>query len=86
MINDQKSKENDGFLLIQQKLIDNLKKEGLKKIESSVGKEFDINKHEAITQIPAPKKKLKGKIVDEIESGYTLNEKVIRFTKVVIGI
>ena len=82
----QKSNTNDGFLLIQQKLIDNLKKEGLKKIESSVGKEFDINKHEAITQIPAPKKKLKGKIVDEIESGYTLNEKVIRFTKVVIGI
>jgi len=81
----QKSKENDGFVLIQQKLIDTLQKEGLQKIESSIGKEFDVNKHEAITQVPAPKKNLKGKIVDEIESGYTLNEKVIRFTKVVIG-
>ena len=82
----QKSNTNDGFLLIKQKLIDTLQKEGLKKIESSIGKEFDINKHEAITQVTAPKKKLKGKIVDEIESGYTLNKKVIRFTKVVIGI
>tara|TARA_B100001029_G_C15039157_1_gene442320 strand:- start:448 stop:933 length:486 start_codon:yes stop_codon:yes gene_type:complete len=81
----QNSKEDDGFLLIKQKLIDALKKEGLEKIKSSIGKEFDINKHEAITQVPAPKKNLKGKIVDEIESGYTLNEKVIRFTKVVIG-
>ena len=81
----QNSKEDDGFLLIKQKLIDALKKEGLEKIKSSIGKDFDINKHEAITQVPAPKKNLKGKIVDEIESGYTLNEKVIRFTKVVIG-
>ena len=81
----QNSKEDDGFLLIKQKLINALKKEGLEKIKSSIGKEFDINKHEAITQVPAPKKNLKGKIVDEIESGYTLNEKVIRFTKVVIG-
>ena len=81
----KKSKENDGFLLIQQKLIDALKKEGLQKIESSIGKEFDVNKHEAITQITTTKKKLKGKVVDEIESGYILNEKVIRFTKVVIG-
>ena len=81
----QKSTDNDGFLLIQQKLFDALKKEGLKKIESSVGNEFDIDKHEVISQVSAPKKKLKGKVVDEIESGYTLNEKVIRFTKVVIG-
>ena len=81
----EKAAENSGFLLIQQKLADALKKEGLNKIESSIGKDFDINKHEAITQIPAPKKSLKGKIVDEIESGYTLDDKVIRFTKVVIG-
>jgi len=81
----EKAAENSGFLLIQQKLADALKKEGLNKIESCIGKDFDINKHEAITQIPAPKKSLKGKIVDEIESGYTLDDKVIRFTKVVIG-
>lgn len=77
--------ENDGFFLIQQKLFDSLKKEGLNKINTSIGKEFDVNKHEAITQIKAPKKNLKGKIVDEIESGYMLNDKVIRYTKVVIG-
>ena len=79
------SSTNDGFFLIQQKLFDSLKKEGLSKIESSIGKEFDINKHEAITQVKAPKKNLKDKVVDEIESGYILNDKVIRYTKVVIG-
>ena len=62
-----------------------MKKEGLNKINTSIGKEFDVNKHEAITQIKAPKKNLKGKIVDEIESGYMLNDKVLRYTKVVIG-
>jgi len=49
------------------------------------GHKFDAEIHEAISQIPAPKKKLKGKIVDTIEDGYYLGEKVIRFAKVVIG-
>ena len=48
-------------------------------------KEFDTDLHEAITKIPAPEKKLKGKVVDIIEKGYYLNDKVIRYSKVVIG-
>ncbi|MCD4681772.1 MAG: nucleotide exchange factor GrpE, partial [Bacteroidales bacterium] len=51
----------------------------------AIGNEFDTDFHEAITYIKAPSKKLKGKIVDEIEKGYMLNDKVIRYTKVVIG-
>ena len=49
------------------------------------GDSFDVDFHEAITQIPAPSEDLKGKIVDVIETGYTLHDKVIRFAKVVIG-
>ena len=51
----------------------------------SIEKEFDSDIHEAITKIPAPKNKLKGKVIDVIEKGYTINEKVIRFAKVVVG-
>mgnify|MGYP001197430610 FL=1 len=79
------NQKGDGFLLIHQKLINVLQKEGLEKIAISNGDEFDVNKHEAISQIPVAKKELKGKVVEEIESGYLLNEKIIRFTKVVIG-
>jgi len=81
----EKDKKKDGFLLINQKLSDILSKEGLKKISISPGEKFDVNQHEAISQIPTEKKDLKGKIVEEIEPGYILNEKIIRFTKVVIG-
>ena len=81
----EKNEKGDGFLLINQKLADVLQKEGLKKISVSPGEEFDVNQHEAISQIPTEKKDLKGKIVEEIEPGYLLNEKIIRFTKVVIG-
>ncbi len=81
----EKNGKGDGFLLINQKLADVLEKEGLKKISVSPGEEFDVNQHEAISQIPTEKKDLKGKIVEEIEPGYLLNEKIIRFTKVVIG-
>lgn len=58
---------------------------GLKLIEIKSGDEFDSDFHEAVTQIPAPSEELKGKIVDVIEKGYTLNDKVIRFAKVIIG-
>jgi len=51
----------------------------------AVNKEFDTDLHEAITKIPAPTKKLKGKVVDVIQKGYYLNEKVLRYAKVVIG-
>ncbi len=81
----EEQKKGDGFLLINQKLSDALQREGLKKISVSKGEEFDVNQHEAISQIPTEEKKLKGKIVEEIEAGYLLNEKIIRFTKVIIG-
>ena len=81
----EKNEKGDGFLLINQKLFDILQKEGLKKISILPGEEFDVNLHEAISQIPTEKKDLKGKVVEEIEAGYLLNEKIIRFTKVVIG-
>jgi molecular chaperone GrpE len=74
----------DGINLIYSKFKSTLEKNGLKPIEA-IGKEFDTDYHEAITQIPAPSDDLKGKIVDEIEKGYQLNDKVIRFSKVVIG-
>ncbi|PCI96772.1 MAG: nucleotide exchange factor GrpE [Flavobacteriales bacterium] len=75
----------DGFKLIQDKLTNTLKTKGLEAVESPVGKDFNVEFHEAITQIPAPSKKEKGKVLDVVEKGYELNGKVIRFTKVVIG-
>ncbi len=51
----------------------------------SVGQDFDVDFHEAITKIPAPSEDLKGKVVDEVEKGYLLKDKVLRFAKVVIG-
>ncbi len=75
----------EGVELIHSKFFKSLEQKGLKGIESAVGKEFNLDLHEAIANIPAPDKKLKGKIIDETEKGYTLNDKVIRYTKVVIG-
>ena len=75
----------DGVKLIHNKMLTVLKQKGLEEIKSAIGKDLDIAFHEAITQIPAPSKKQKGKILDELEKGYQLNGKVIRFTKVVIG-
>lgn len=74
----------EGFGLIHQKLYKKLEGKGLKPIESN-GVVFDVDFHEAITNIPAPTEDLKGKVVDTVETGYTLNEKVIRFAKVVVG-
>ncbi|MFV0237812.1 MAG: nucleotide exchange factor GrpE [Flavobacteriales bacterium] len=75
----------EGIELIQNKLNSTLESKGLTKVEVEVGSEFNTDFHEAITQIPAPNEGLKGKIVDIVETGYTLNEKVIRFAKVVVG-
>jgi len=75
----------DGVKLIHDKLVNTLKQKGLEPIKSAVNKDFDIEYHEAITQIPAPNKKQVGKVIDEVEKGYELNGKVIRFTKVVVG-
>ena len=75
----------EGFTLIYDKLTKTLKQKGLEPMPSNVGEKLDIEKHEAITQIPSPTEEMKGKIIDEVEKGYSLNGKVIRYTKVVIG-
>lgn len=74
-----------GVELIYQKFRGKLTEKGLQVIEVKSGDDFNVDFHEAITQIPAPQEELKGKIVDVIEVGYTLHGKVIRFTKVVTG-
>jgi len=74
-----------GIDLIQSKLLGILEQKGLKAMESSIGKDFDTDFHEAITQIPAPSEEMKGKVIDETEKGYLLNDKVIRYAKVVVG-
>ncbi|GAA4281224.1 nucleotide exchange factor GrpE [Gaetbulibacter aestuarii] len=74
-----------GVDLIYQKLLKTLEQKGLKAIEVASGDVFDADKHEAVTQIPAPSDDMKGKIIDVIEKGYKLGDKIIRFPKVVIG-
>lgn len=74
-----------GVSLIQNKFFDTLKSKGLKIVEVKKGDSFDADDHEAVTQIPAPSEDLKGKIIDVIEKGYKLGDKVIRYPKVVIG-
>jgi molecular chaperone GrpE len=82
---DKNDKELEGFFLIHSKFKKVLDQAGVKMMDIKVGAEFNPDLHEAITQIPAPDEKLKGKIVDVIEPGYLLNDKVIRFAKVVVG-
>ncbi|MDQ6889492.1 MAG: nucleotide exchange factor GrpE [Bacteroidota bacterium] len=74
----------DGVQLVFNKLRKTLNSKGLKPMES-INTDFDVEKHEAITEIPVDDKKLKGKVVDEIEKGYYLNDKLIRFAKVIVG-
>ncbi|MEN8202374.1 MAG: nucleotide exchange factor GrpE [Bacteroidota bacterium] len=74
----------EGLKLISGKFQSFLTQQGVKEIEA-VKKAFDTDVHEAITKIPAPSKKLKGKVVDVVQKGYMLNEKVLRYAKVVIG-
>ena len=74
-----------GVELIYQKFKNKLIEKGLKPIDVNVGDDFNVDFHEAITQIPSPTPELKGKIVDVIETGYQLHDKVIRFAKVVTG-
>ena len=84
----EKDKDNEifkGVLLIKNKLFDSLKSKGLALIEVNKGDEFNADDHEAVTQIPAPSKDMEGKVIDVIEKGYKLGEKVIRYPKVVIG-
>jgi molecular chaperone GrpE len=86
----QVSKSDDealvtGVQLIHDKLRTTLVSKGLEEVEVKAGDVFNADFAEAITQIPAPNDKLKGKIVDVIEKGYKLGDKIIRFPKVVIG-
>ena len=84
----EKDLENEtlkGVLLIKNKLFDSLKSKGLSLVDVKKGDEFNADDHEAVTQIPAPSKDMVGKIIDIIEKGYKLAEKVIRYPKVVIG-
>ena len=74
-----------GFVLIKNKLVDTLKSKGLSQFDVNIGDQFNADVHEAVTQIDAPSKKMKGKIIDIIEKGYKLGEKIIRYPKVVIG-
>lgn len=74
----------EGIALVHHKLKSVLGQKGLKEMES-ISIPFDTDLHEAITKIPAPNEELKGKVIDELEKGYTLNDKVIRFAKVVVG-
>lgn len=74
----------EGVKLIQQKMISILEARGLKQMKA-LGESFNSELHEAIAEIPAPDESMKGKVVDEIESGYYLNDKIIRHAKVVVG-
>lgn len=79
------AKVREGNVLIFHKLVRILTSKGLMPMENLIGKSFDADTQEAITQIPAPSDKLKGKVVDVVEKGYKLGDKVVRFAKVVTG-
>ena len=75
----------DGFKLIYNKFSEVLKSSGLSSTTAKIGAAFDAEFHEAITQIPAPTEAEKGKIIDIVETGYQLGDRIIRYPKVVVG-
>jgi|APTNR8051073442_1049403.scaffolds.fasta_scaffold00519_15 molecular chaperone GrpE len=75
---------SEGVQLLYQKIYNVLRHKGLEAFDSN-GLPFDAEKHEAITEIPAPSDELRGKVVDTVEKGYTLHGKIIRYAKVVVG-
>jgi molecular chaperone GrpE len=77
-------KQKEGIQLVFNKIRSTLQNKGVRGMES-VNTDFDVEKHEAITEVPAPEEKLKGKVLDEVQKGYYLNDKLIRFAKVVVG-
>lgn len=79
------TKVRDGNQLVFQKFQRILESKGLKSMEGLIGEPFDAETQEAITQIPASSEELKGKVIDVVEKGYTLGDKVVRYAKVVIG-
>ena len=84
LANDSEEKIPEGVILIYNKLFKALEQQGIKEMETT-GQDFDPELHEALTKIPAPSEELKGKIIDTIEKGYYLNDKIIRYAKVVVG-
>ena len=78
-------KKGDGTMLIYTQLKAELEKKGLKEMEDPIGNVLDTDFQEAITNIPAPSEKEKGKVIDVIEKGYLLGDKVLRYAKVVVG-
>jgi len=84
LANDSEEKIPEGIILIYNKLFKALEQQGIKEMETT-GQDFDPELHEALTKIPAPSEELKGKIIDTIEKGYYLNDKIIRYAKVVVG-
>ncbi len=83
-VSDDIQVQKEGILLVFNKLRSALQSKGVKAMES-IETDFDVEKHEAITEIPAPNEALKGKVLDEVMKGYYLNDKLIRFAKVVVG-
>ena len=81
---EDKSQIKEGVMLVFNKLKNVLVAKGLKPMET-INQDFDPDKHEAITEIPAPTEDLKGKVIDEIQKGYYLNDKIIRYAKVIVG-
>lgn len=74
----------EGVFLIQQKFVKTLEAKGLKPMNAK-GELFDADLHESVAQFPAPSDEMKGKVIDELEKGYFLNDKVVRYAKVVVG-
>jgi len=74
----------EGVQLVANKLIKTLQQKGLKAMES-INQPFDADFHEAVTNIPAPTEDMKGKVIDEVVKGYLLNDKVLRYAKVIVG-
>ena len=84
-LREQGDKESEGFFLIQNKYRKILELYGVKFMETAIASDFNADLHEAIAQVPVEDEKMKGKIVEVVEKGYLLQDKVIRFAKVVIG-
>ena len=84
MGNAEENPVREGIVLIHQKMIGLLEQRGLKAMDAS-GQVFDADLHDAITNIPVQDENMKGKVVEEVEKGYWLNDKVLRFAKVVVG-
>lgn len=82
--NAQMDAVKEGIRLVFSKLRNTLTARGLKQMES-VGQDFNPDLHEAVTEIPVPSEDMKGKVVDEVQKGYYLNDKIIRFAKVIVG-